>query len=201
MHDQERDAEVAALQEQLDQLRVLEQARGVPSPGISDTPRVIAAQLQIEQLQRQLQSALQVGSLALRTEQHDYCRNHHCAGTRHMHCAPAPYPGEVSQAACCWDWIPAVSLLSLAWLLVGRPGCSMLLRWRSPHVQVSQMASLPPTPPIASGHILDGNGKLEDLARKHAAELASLQEAFYARLAALEEDLQVSIASLHCLRD
>ena len=92
VHDQERDAEVAALQEQLDQLRVLEQARGVPSPGISDTPRVIAAQLQIEQLQRQLQSALQVGSLALRTERHDFYRDHHCATrTRHMRCASASY--------------------------------------------------------------------------------------------------------------
>ena len=58
--DQEKDAEVAALQEQLEQLRALEQARGLPSPSTSDTPRVIAAQLQIEQLQRQLQSALQV---------------------------------------------------------------------------------------------------------------------------------------------
>ena len=61
--DQEKDAEVAALQEQLEQLRALEQARGLPSPGASDTPRVIAAQLQIEQLQRQLQSALQVTPL------------------------------------------------------------------------------------------------------------------------------------------
>ena len=53
---------MAALQEQLDQLRALEQARGVPSPGASDTPRVIAAQLQIEQLRRQLQSALQAST-------------------------------------------------------------------------------------------------------------------------------------------
>ena len=51
---------MAALQEQLEQLRALEQARGMPSPSTSDTPRVIAAQLQIEQLQRQLRSALQV---------------------------------------------------------------------------------------------------------------------------------------------
>ena len=57
---QERDAEVAALQEQLEQLRALEQARGLPSPGASDTPRVIAAQLQIERLQHQLRHALQV---------------------------------------------------------------------------------------------------------------------------------------------
>lgn len=77
----------------------------------------------------------------------------------------------------------------------------MLLKWRSIHVQVSHMVSLPPTPPSASRCIMDGNGKLEDLARKHAAELASLQEAFHARLAALEEDLQVSIASLHCWQD
>ena len=62
MPDQEKDAEVAALQEQLDQLRALEQARGVPSPGFSDTPRVIAARLQIEQLRRQLQSALQASA-------------------------------------------------------------------------------------------------------------------------------------------
>jgi len=84
---------VAALQEQLDQLRVLEQARGVPSPGISDTPRVIAAQLQIEQLQRQLQSALQVGLFALRTERHDSRCNHYCAtgARRAVHCAPASY--------------------------------------------------------------------------------------------------------------
>lgn len=53
---------MAALQEQLDQLRALEQARGVPSPGAFDTPRVIAAQLHIEQLQQQLQRALQVSS-------------------------------------------------------------------------------------------------------------------------------------------
>ena len=57
---QERDAEVAALQEQLEQLRALEQSRGLPSPATSDTPRVIAAQLQIERLQQQLRHALQV---------------------------------------------------------------------------------------------------------------------------------------------
>ena len=51
---------MAALQEQLEQLRALEQARGLPSPGTSDTPRVIAAQLQIERLQQQLRHALQV---------------------------------------------------------------------------------------------------------------------------------------------
>ena len=57
---QERDAEVAELQEQLAQLRALEQERGLPTPGTSDTPRVIAAQLHIEQLQRQLRKALHV---------------------------------------------------------------------------------------------------------------------------------------------
>ena len=37
---QERDAEVAELQERLAQLRALEQERGLPTPGSSDTPRV-----------------------------------------------------------------------------------------------------------------------------------------------------------------
>ena len=59
---------MAALQEQLEQLRALEQARGMPSPSTSDTPRVIAAQLQIEQLQRQLHSALQVIFLSIRSQ-------------------------------------------------------------------------------------------------------------------------------------
>ena len=35
------------------------------------------------------------------------------------------------------------------------------------------------------------NGSMEELAQKHAAEVASLQAAFRARLAAAEEDLQV----------
>ena len=51
---------MAELQERLAQLRALEQERGLPTPGSSDTPRVIAAQLRIEQLQRQLREALHV---------------------------------------------------------------------------------------------------------------------------------------------
>ena len=51
---------MAELQERLAQLRALEQERGLPTPGSSDTPRVIAAQLRIEQLQRQLREALYV---------------------------------------------------------------------------------------------------------------------------------------------
>ncbi len=57
-------------------------------------------------------------------------------------------------------------------------------------VQASQTASLPPTPVL-----LDTSSKVEGLARKHAAEVASLREAFHARLAALEEELQVHILS------
>ena len=55
-------------------------------------------------------------------------------------------------------------------------------------MQASQTASLPPTPGL-----LDTGSKVDGLARKHAAEVASLREAFHARLAALEEELQVHV--------
>lgn len=58
-------------------------------------------------------------------------------------------------------------------------------------VQASQTASLPPTPVPAHSE-----SRVEDLARKHAAEVASLQEAFHARLAALDEELQVHVQSV-----
>ena len=58
-------------------------------------------------------------------------------------------------------------------------------------MQVSQTASLPPTPVL-----LDSSSKIEGLARKHAAEVTSLREAFHARLAALEEELQVLVLSV-----
>ena len=61
-------------------------------------------------------------------------------------------------------------------------------------VQLPQSTSLPQIQgPTASGacSISDEGGRLHDLAAKHAAEVASLREAFQARLAALEEELQV----------
>ena len=57
-------------------------------------------------------------------------------------------------------------------------------------MQAAQAASLPPTPvPPHSASSMEG------LARKHAAEVASLREAFHARLAVLEEELQVHVRS------
>ncbi len=40
--------------------------------------------------------------------------------------------------------------------------------------------------------VLEGNAVVEALAAAHAAEVASMQEAFQARAQALEEDLHVS---------
>ena len=59
-------------------------------------------------------------------------------------------------------------------------------------MQVSQTVSLPPTPTAP-----DSEGRVGDLARKHAADVARLREAFHARLAALEEELQVHVWSLN----
>ena len=55
-------------------------------------------------------------------------------------------------------------------------------------MQAAQAASLPQTP--VPPH---SERRVEGLARKHAAEVASLQEAFHARLAALDEELQVRV--------
>ena len=60
-----------------------------------------------------------------------------------------------------------------------------------PAVQASQTAYLPPTPALPDSEAIVGH-----LAMQHAAELASLREAFHARLAVLEEELQVQILSL-----
>ena len=49
------------------------------------------------------------------------------------------------------------------------------------------------TTPGVSG---EQDGSMEELAQKHAAEVASLQAAFRARLAAAQEDLQVWVATV-----
>ena len=53
------------------------------------------------------------------------------------------------------------------------------------------------TTPVVSG---EPDGRMEALMREHAAEVASLQAAFRARLAAAEQDLQVRLAAAASMR-
>ena len=198
---QERDAEVAELQERLAQLRALEQERGLPTPGSSDTPRVIAAQLRIEQLQRQLREALHVRpnlhplAPLLRSFGHSSRAEQHCNPVTPSSSAAegrGAYSGTVLQAAsrqACHD-----RSISFSFVVLNCSHSIKLPMQATPHaLSFSPAQTAAVTTPGVSG---EQDGSMEELAQKHAAEVASLQAAFRARLAAAEEDLQVWVATV-----